>query len=109
LTSCGESAQPGDSRTQFSRARDDQALVFVQVQGVEPDRDYELTVRWFAPDGGLVGRVSQTVRAPARFPPASSIRFYPFMTLQNRALGRWRVQIAINGQDEGERSFKVVD
>lgn len=108
--SCGEIWNPADLRTNFSRPRDEKIVVFVDLTGVEPDRRYEFRFRWFEPDGALRGRNSQFMHSPQVIPQKFTMFAGSELALGPKTpTGRWRVEIAINGQVEGERLFEIVD
>jgi hypothetical protein len=108
---CHERKKPGDARTQFSRTKDDRVFAYVSMGGLRPERDYECAVRWIGPDGGVRARLARAFRTPAGLPQDFTYNCTFDWRLRGSLseIGRWRVEIAINGQVEGERSFEVIE
>lgn len=108
---CHERRKPADSRTQFSRTRDERVFAHVTLGGLHPEQDYECAVRWIGPDGGVRARLARTLRTPAGIPQdfVYNCTFDWRLRDSLTELGRWRVEIAINGQVEGDRSFEVTE
>ena len=101
---CREQPEPIDARTQFVQGQDKQGLIVVALQGLEPARTYEVQWRLFTPEGQLQARMAM--------PPniASTPLVVYWFTINPSALlvGRWRVEIVVNGRMEAERFFEIV-
>jgi hypothetical protein len=109
---CREFKKPADSRTYFVRTQDEQVFVFVKLGGLEPDRAYEVRFRLFDPEGNMRMRVSTPFHIPSGALPDFNLDFvfqWGPPDPSTWQLGRWRVEVAVNGQVEGERTFEVVD
>jgi hypothetical protein len=106
---CRELWRPGNARTRFSRLTAETVYVFVSLSGVEPNREYAVTVRWLRPDGGLQLANVQRFHTPNRVSPGLMLETVAFVSAANMVLGEWRIQILINDKLEGERTFEVVD
>jgi hypothetical protein len=109
---CGERLVPADSRTEFVRTQDKRIVSFVELGGVEPGRAYEVRFRLFDPAGNLRERATFSLHVPSSFPPNATLIYEYSWAPQDPAtwqLGRWRLEIAVNGQVESEGTFEVVD
>jgi hypothetical protein len=109
---CRESTGPANSRTKFVRTQDDKLIAFVKLGGLEWNRDYAVRFRLFDPDGNMRSRSIFSQHIPSAFPPDGTLDFAFFWTAPDPIawqLGKWRVEIAVNGQVEVERTFLVVD
>ena len=109
MTRCAESPRPGDSRSEFSRTKDEEVLVLIRLRDVEAGREYEVTARWFDPEGGLRAWVSKAMRTPDPLPPNFTSNSTLNMKLRDREIGRWHVEIIVNGLVLGARAFNVVE
>ena len=97
-------------RTQFSRSRDERVFAYVTLGGLQPERDYECAARWMGPDGGVRARPARTFRTSAGIPSdfVFNCTFDWRLMGSSSEVGRWRVEVAIKGQVDGERSFGVI-
>jgi hypothetical protein len=108
---CRERRITADSRTQFSRTRDERVFAMLTPGGLQPERDYECGVRWIGPDGGVRARIARTFRTGAGIP--RDFRYdctFDWALRGTRSeLGRWRAEIMVNGQVETDIPFEVID
>jgi hypothetical protein len=106
---CRESTRAVDARTTFVQGQDHEAIVLVILGGLEPNRLYEVSWRIFDPQGQLQARIASP---PYHAPPDNhsmwSVNFWQTFDPAKLLVGRWRVEIAINGRVESERFFEVV-
>lgn len=111
-SNCGKKTTLANVLTNFVRAQDEKVVVYVQLGDLEAGRDYKVGCRWFDPEGNMLGRTTFDSHAPLGFQPDWHLDCWFFFTPfdpSKMQLGRWRVEITVNGQVEGERTFKVVD
>lgn len=107
-TGCGSRAIPGEPRDQFSRDEHERVHVFIVLADVEPGRSYEIRVRWLGPDGGVAARVTKRVFSPEPAPPGFTLTADFWVEVRTIRPGRWRVEVAVNGDVEADRTFEVV-
>jgi hypothetical protein len=82
------------------------------IKGVEPERRYTVGFRLFDPKGEMRARHTMFYDVPRHLQP--SFEWQPHITWspqdpRNWDLGRWRVEIAVNGKVEATRTFEVVE
>jgi hypothetical protein len=109
---CREKSVPVDPLTRFVRTQDKEFIAYVTLGGLEADRDYAISARWLDPRGNMAQRATGTIHTPLEFPPNFYLNYRLRFTPSNPStleLGRWRVEITVNGQVEGEHIFDVVD
>jgi len=109
---CREETGPANSRTKFVRTQDDTVWAFVYIGGLERDRDYTVRIRLFDPERNMRQRMITSMHTPTVLPPDFTVNFYFSWAPPDPAtwqLGKWRIEIAVNGQVEIERTFHVVD
>lgn len=109
---CREDTVPANSRTKFVRAQDDKLWAFVYIGGLEWNRDYAVRFRLFDPDRNLRARAIAQIHTPSTLPPDFTATFHFSWAPPDPPrwqLGQWRIEIAVNGQVEVERTFLVVD
>ena len=108
---CDTDVDPVDDLRVFDRTLHSRVITFVSLSGLIANRTYEAGWTLFDPRGELQARFSSVFRAPANWPPSYSMDFrffwYP-VSPETWAVGRWRIEITINGQLEAERSFEVI-
>ncbi len=95
---------------EFRRSQSGRVTALVILGGVQPDRSYEVSIRWFDPQGNLVKRLTMPLHIPSQFAPGYSADLwfhYAYSDASQIPLGRWRVELIINGMVEGETSFQV--
>jgi hypothetical protein len=107
-TSCKEHWVLGDPQDRFSRDANERLHVVVALTDLEPRRRYECTIRLFDPDGGLVARLTKRLQSPDSVHPKHRMTFVFDSATGTMRPGRWKVEIAVNGDVEGERTFEVV-
>lgn len=109
---CREQTVLANTRTKFVRKQDDKLFAFVQLGGVKGNREYTVRFRLFDPDGNLRARANLSQHIPSPFPPDAFANYQFNWTPPHPTawqLGKWRIEIAVNGQVEVERTFLVVD
>jgi hypothetical protein len=107
-TDCGSRAIPGDSRDRFSRDEHERVHVFIVLADVEWGRSYEVRVRWFGPDGGVSARFTKRALTPELAVPGYTLSADFWVVTKTMRPGRWRAEVAVNGEVEAERTFEVV-
>ena len=107
-TGCGSRAIPGEPREQFSQSENERVHIFVTLGDVEPGRSYEMRVRWFGPDGGVTARMTKRLFSPELALPGFVLTGDFWLEVRTIRPGRWRVEIAVNGEVEADRTFEVV-
>lgn len=103
---------PANTRTDFVRTQDKEVFAMVTLGGVEPNRDYEVRFGLFDPDSNLRTRYTIPFHASKELPAEGHVHFnFSWAPTDPNAwqLGRWRIEITVNGKVEGERTFNVVD
>jgi hypothetical protein len=109
---CREDTVPVNSRTKFARPQDDKFCAFVKLGSIERNRDYAVRFRLFDPDSNIRVRSFYSQHIPSAFPLNATANFTFFWTPPDPTawqLGKWRIEIAVNGQVEIERTFKVIE
>ncbi len=108
---CEADFNPVDDLRVFDRTIHSRVMTFITLSGLIANRTYEVGWTLFDPRGELQARSSSVIRAPANWPPSYTMVFrffwYP-VSPETWAVGRWRIEITINGQLEAERSFEVI-
>jgi len=102
---CTEFESVAAWRTTFSQAREAHILVLVRLTAVQPERDYECSTYWYGPDGRLARRVStiaRTVESSGR-----GVAWLSSAEPSKLAVGRWRVEVRVNGEAVDNLSFDV--
>jgi hypothetical protein len=107
-TACGSRAIPGEPREQFSQSENERVHVFVTLGDVEPGRSYEMRVRWIGPDGGVTARMTKRLFSPELALPGVTLTGDFWLEVRTIRPGRWRVEVAANGEVEADRPFEVV-
>jgi hypothetical protein len=107
-TACKERRTPGEPQDRFSRDANERVHVFVSLIDLEPRRWYECTVRFFGPDGGVFARVTKRIQSPDPVHPSHQLFFIFESSARAMRPGRWRAEIAVNGEVEAERTFEVI-
>jgi hypothetical protein len=107
-TGCRERRTPGEPRDRYSRDENERVHVFVTVTDLQPRRWYECRVRFYGPDGGIFARLTKRVQAPDPLHASHELFFVFESATRSMRPGRWRVEIAVNDEVEGERTFEVV-
>jgi hypothetical protein len=107
-TPCRDIRTPGEPQDRFSRDSNERVYVFVTLKNLEPRRSYECRARFFGPDGGVFARVTQRMLTSDRLP--LSYELFVIFESGTRAMrpGRWKVEVAVNGEVEAERTFEVI-
>ena len=108
---CNEIWEEIDNRNQFSRDKHENVYTVVHLSGLHANRTYTIEYRLYNPRDELQER--HTV--PLHMPPSWTLSdtqstYFVWSPVDPAAwpLGRWRVEIFVNGQLETERSFDVV-
>jgi len=109
---CREDTVPANSRTKFVRTQEDTVWAFVSLGGLESERDYAVRLCLFDPEGNMRWRMIFSMHTPRVLPPNFTVTVnYSWSPPDPAAwqLGKWRIEITVNGQVETERTFQVVD
>jgi hypothetical protein len=106
---CLSRSTPGEPRNRFFRGDDGQVYVYVHLVGLEGGRVYDLRVRWFGPDRGVTSVMRQVLHTPPKLHRNFSFSVHFSVPVSRMAVGRWQVEISINGEVESERTFEVAD
>ena len=109
---CRADSDPADVRSQFVQGEDKRVITYMELRGLEPERDYEITWRLFDPEGQQVSRTYHVLHIPKGSKPKKAIHFsFPWVLPEAAkwAIGRWRVEVTINGRVEGERTVDIVE
>jgi len=110
-THCRQPTELANVRTKFDRAQDDMVAGVVILGGLESNRDYTVRFKLFDPNGDTRMRATISVHIPPSFPAQGTIQpnfcWVP-PDPSTWQLGSWRVEVAVNGEVEGERTFEVV-
>ena len=107
---CREDRVPGASRTKFVREQHTEVIIYLNLGGLEADRDYDAQFRVFDPDGFVRAKISAPFHTPSGFTLDKQLNFGVHWSPENPStwqLGRWRVEVVINGRVEVERYFDV--
>jgi hypothetical protein len=107
-TRCGERATPGEARARFSRDENERVHVFVVLGDIEAGASYEIRVRWLGPDGGVAARMAMRLRTPEPTLHAATLTADFWLDAKTMRPGRWRAEVAVNGEVEAERTFEVI-
>jgi hypothetical protein len=107
-TSCKERWVPGEPQERFSRDANERLHVIVALTDLEPRRRYECSIRLFGPDGGLAARLTKRLQSPDSVNPIHRLTFIFDSATGSMRPARWKVEITVNGDVEGERTFEVV-
>lgn len=108
---CTSRTLPADDRTQFDRTVDDRVSTLVTLRGLQAGRTYE--VKWILvdPDGNQRSFLSLPINVPSEW----RINYELYYTFDwtppdpsSWQLGRWKIDILVNGTRELERFFMVV-
>lgn len=108
---CDTRTVPVDDRNEFDRTVDGGVNIFIELTGLQPDSIYRIELKVYNPNGDLTGRVSLSRSTPRIWQPLHAIQFLGHWAPVNQAswqLGRWRIEVFVNGRLEVERSFDVV-
>src|SRR5262249_1939397 len=92
---CGRETTPGPERDRFSPDEHERVYAFVVLQDLEPARSYEVSARWYRPDGGVTGRATKRLIVPQAAKPSFTIELHFWSAVKTLKPGRWRVEIAI--------------
>jgi len=109
---CRETTELTDFQTRFVRTQDDMVVAILILGGLESNRDYTLRYKLFDPNGDMRTRLVYSSHIPPSFPVNGTITAHFNYVPPNPStwqLGSWRIEIAVNGQVVGERTFEVVD
>ena len=109
---CKETWQEIDNRNQFSRDEHEAVYTAIHFYGLRGNRTYTIVYRLYGPNDELQERYTIPMHMPPSWPLAErrSIFFVWFpVDPAIWPLGRWRVEVFVNGQLETERSFEVVE
>ena len=108
---CGDRIAGIETRTTFALSPDTRVVSLVVLKGLEAGRRYEVRSRLFDPRGDIRARLTLAYDLPPRapLPEGFDLNVHFDWNLRNPELGRWRVEIAVNGNVEGERTFEVVE
>jgi len=107
-TDCETHAVPGEPRDQFSREEHERVHVFIILGDVEPQRSYEIQLRWFGPDGGMAARFTRRAITPSLAARGFTVTADYWLETKAMRPGRWKAEIAVNGEVEAERTFDLV-
>src|SRR5262249_19892085 len=105
---CERETTPGRERDRFSPDEHERVYAFVVLQDLEPARSYEISARWYGPDGGVAARATKRLIVPQAAKPSFTIELYFWSAAKTLKPGRWRVEITINGDVEANRAFEVI-
>lgn len=105
---CRIDTTPGAELDRFTREEHERVYVFVVLRDLQPGRLYEVSSRWFGPDGGVTARASKRLTVPDSAKPSLSLDLQFWSALRTMRPGRWRVEIAVNGEVEADRTFEVI-
>ena len=109
---CTESWQEVDNRSQFSRDKHENVYTVIHLSGLRRNHTYTIEYRLYDPNAELQARLTIALLMPPSWTLADTQSTYfvwsPIDTA-NWMLGRWRVELLVNGQLETERSFNVVE
>ena len=111
LLNCGKNAEPVDDLRAFDRTKHSVVYTFIILSGLTANRSYEVGWTLLDPRGELQSRHSLSIETPRnwQYSYTLDIRRNWFPTNpQTWALGRWRIEITVNGQLEAERTFEVI-
>ena len=109
---CREYTELANFQTRFVRTQDDRVVTILILGGLESNRDYTVRYKLFDPKDGMRARLVYSCHIPPSFPVNETITVHFNYVPPNPStwqLGSWRIEIAVNGQVEGERTFEVVD
>ncbi len=107
-TGCRERWTTGEPQDRFSRDANERLHVVVVLADLEPRRRYECSLRLFGPDGGMYVRATKRLESPQLIHSSLRLTFVFESATGAMRPGRWKVEITVNGEVEGERMFEVV-
>ena len=108
---CNEHWKPIDNRVQLSRNKHEAVYTVIDLYGLQGNRTYTIEHRLYNPNDELQGRHSVVLHLPPSWELSDTQNTYFVWSPADPAtwpLGRWRIEIFVNGQLETERSFEVV-
>jgi hypothetical protein len=113
LPNCRSYIAGVETQTTFARSRGTQVVAVVFLKGLESSRRYEVQGQLVDPRGDRRARVVYVWDLPREVSPDFhlDVSFTWSFPSDPRAvsLGRWRIEIAVNGIVEGERTFEVIE
>src|SRR5262249_59943954 len=98
---------PGEPGDEYSPDEHDRVHVCVTLAVIESGSSYETRIRWFGPDGGVAARMTERYITPQGF-SGLSINLDFWADVKKLKPGRWRVEVAVNGEVEAERTFEGI-
>ena len=108
---CDKSVEPTDDLRVFDRTKHSAVHTIVILSELTANRSYEAGWKLFDPRGELQSRYSFSADTPASWQASYTLDFrfsWSPINPQTWTLGRWRIEITVNGQLEAERSFEVI-
>jgi hypothetical protein len=112
LSDCETNDEPVDNRSEFDRAIHGKVMTVVKLSALQANRLYKVDWKLFDPNGQLVSRYSLSLPTSEGWDPSYSLNYQINWTPPDQAswqLGRWRIDIFVNGQLETQRSFNVFE
>ena len=109
---CRSKMQISKRLKQFVRTQDKNIYVQVGLRGIEADRDYKVELLFFDPTDNVTVRGKITLKLPPNASPQQGANYnltYRPPSPTTLLLGQYRIQVSVNGQVEGVRTFEVVD
>lgn len=97
---------------EFNRAAHSELIALVQLSGLQENRSYEVELKLYNPDSDLARRVAFSQSTSTAWHPSYALDYWFNWKASKPAwwwLGRWRIEVLVNGRLEAERSFHVVE
>jgi hypothetical protein len=102
-----------ETSTTFARSETTRIVTLVVLRGLEAGRRYDVRGRLFDPRGDTRARMTVAYDLPpSPLPEGFDLKVHFHWVVSNppsRDLGRWRVEVTVNGNVEGERTFEIVE
>jgi hypothetical protein len=107
---CGKVWTPVDTRTIFSRSRDEEVVILLSLTGIEPSHEYQLSVSWLSPDGRSGTSSAILPRTPPHMPPDFADAFTLRLRLgSTTSVGLWRVEVAVDDHVRAGQTFTITE
>ena len=109
---CDSSESPVDNRSEFSRTEHSEVNTLVQLSGVKANQSYTVEWKLYNPNGDLFRRYTLQQSTPTHWHSSYTLDYWFNWEPIDQAswqLGRWRIELFVNGVLEVERSYDVVE